>query len=69
MSEVEQQEKKIKITLIPTPLKILAFIVSFLLLVIVGLMIGYGVVGDGKATEVFNSSTWSHIMEYFQSGK
>lgn len=69
MSEVEQQEKKIKIALIPVPLKILAFIVSFILLVAIGLMIGYGGIGDGKASEVFSSSTWSHIMEYFQSGK
>jgi len=32
------------------------------------LMIGYGVIGDGKPTDVFKKSTWTHILEIVNDG-
>ena len=28
-----------------------------------GAMVGYSVMGDGKATDVFKKSTWTHIVD------
>ncbi|MFK4998768.1 DNA-directed RNA polymerase subunit beta [Bacillus sp. N9] len=28
-----------------------------------GLMVGYGVIGDGNPTDVFHKSTWTHIID------
>lgn len=29
-----------------------------------GLIIGYSVLGDGEAMQVFDRQTWEHILEY-----
>ncbi|MGO2695991.1 MAG: DNA-directed RNA polymerase subunit beta [Bavariicoccus seileri] len=36
-----------------------------LFLLAIGLMIGYGIVGDGKATDILDPSTWQNLMSYF----
>lgn len=37
-----------------------------LVLFLVGLVIGYSVIGEGKSSEVFNSRTWIHILDFFK---
>lgn len=45
---------------------ILLFIVVAVALFAVGLMIGYGVLGDGEAMQVFERETWEHILEFIR---
>lgn len=45
---------------------ILLFIVAAIALFAVGLMIGYGVLGDGEAMQVFERETWEHILEFIR---
>ncbi|AZP03246.1 DNA-directed RNA polymerase subunit beta [Jeotgalibaca ciconiae] len=45
---------------------ILLFIVAAVALFAVGLMIGYGVLGDGEAMQVFERETWEHILEFIR---
>lgn len=44
-------------------LRLLAIIVLLLIATFVGLMIGYGVIGDGKVLDVFKPSTWTHVFD------
>lgn len=45
-------------------LKILLVIALIIILFVVGTMIGYSVIGDGKATDVFNKEVWTHILDF-----
>lgn len=45
-------------------LKIISIILLALLLFLVGLMIGFGVIGKGNAFDVFSFKTWSHITDF-----
>lgn len=42
-------------------------IILAVILFVIGLMIGYGVIGDGKMTEVLKASTWQHIFDFFDT--
>ena len=43
----------------------LVFIMSVVLFFI-GLMIGYGIIGDGHPLEVLNPSIWHHIFDFIK---
>ncbi|OJG20083.1 hypothetical protein RU97_GL000316 [Enterococcus canis] len=45
---------------------IFSVILLMMLLFIIGTMIGYGVIGSGKATDVFNFSIWQHILDFLK---
>lgn len=47
-------------------LKILLVIICLLGLFILGLMVGYSMIGAGKATDVFHRETWTHIFQFLQ---
>lgn len=47
-------------------IKILMVLLLILVLFLVGLVIGYSVIGEGKSSEVFNSRTWIHILDFFK---
>jgi len=49
-----------------TLIKVLSVIASAIILFFIGLMIGYGVVGDGSPTHVFSRALWQHIFEFIQ---
>lgn len=55
--------KKIRVRLIPIWLRliIIAFLLS--LSVMVGAMVGYSVLGNGKVADTFNKETWMHIID------
>lgn len=56
-------QKRIKIRLFPIWLRILLVLFLLTVSIIAGAMIGYGVIGDGKPTDVFKKSTWIHIID------
>jgi hypothetical protein len=43
---------------------IIIFVVLAVGLFALGLIIGYSVLGDGEAMQVFDRQTWEHILEY-----
>lgn len=66
--EEEQKEwldgrKKIRIRLIPIWLRLIIIAVLIVVCLILGAIVGYSVIGDGEANEVFNKSTWTHIID------
>ena len=58
-----ENENKIRIRLIPIWLRVIIIIALIFVSMTLGAAIGYGVLGDGKASDVFKPSTWTHIMD------
>lgn len=65
--ESGEKRKRMRIRLIPLWLRLLIIAVLFVLCVILGAMFGYSVMGNGKATDVFEKSTWTHITDLIKS--
>jgi hypothetical protein len=56
-----EKRKRIRVRLIPIWLRIVLVLVLIIISSAAGAMVGYGVLGGGKPTDVFNKSTWTHI--------
>ncbi len=61
--KLEKKMKKFRKRLVPIWLRIILVTVFSVLALFAGLMIGYGIIGDGKPTDVFDWSTWQHIVD------
>lgn len=49
--------------LIPIWLRILLVLLLLIIATVSGLMIGFGVIGDGDASDVLKWETWQHILD------
>ena len=65
----EENENKIRIRLIPIWLRVIMIIALIFVSMTLGAAIGYGVLGDGKASDVFKPSTWTHLIDLVQVEK
>lgn len=74
MAKVGQKYRPIKpahFAFIENPvLKVLFYIVLFLavslLCLVIGMMLGYSVLGDGNPFDIFDWKTWQHIMNFLK---
>lgn len=63
-SEVQTEAvKRIRIRLLPIWLRVLLVIILTAASLVAGVMIGYGVLGDGKPTDALQKKTWTHIID------
>ncbi|QDQ01293.1 DNA-directed RNA polymerase subunit beta [Lysinibacillus fusiformis] len=63
-SNGEQREVRwVQIRLIPIWLRVVLVLVLIVIAIILGAMVGYSVIGEGKAMDVFKSETWQHIFD------
>ncbi|MFJ7648947.1 DNA-directed RNA polymerase subunit beta [Lysinibacillus sp. NPDC097279] len=63
-SNGEQREVRwVQIRLIPIWLRVVLVLVLIIVAAILGTMVGYSVIGQGKAMDVFNLETWRHIFD------
>lgn len=63
LNQPEGKPKKIRIRLIPIWLRIVLVLLAIVLAVVIGCLVGYSVIGEGKPSEVFQKDTWSHIFD------
>lgn len=56
-------EEKIRLRIVPIWARILIVLVLAVTAAVGGALIGYSVIGDGKASDVFEKSTWTHITD------
>ncbi|AXY25980.1 hypothetical protein CL176_08195 [Suicoccus acidiformans] len=49
-----------------TLLQVILFVLVFVICVVLGLYIGYTMIGDGNFWEVFNRDTWQHIYDFIR---
>ena len=59
----QNQDSKIRIRLVPLWARIIIVLVLTMMALAGGTMVGYSVMGDGKAMDVFKKSTWTHIVD------
>nr|WP_106783556.1 DNA-directed RNA polymerase subunit beta [Lysinibacillus timonensis] len=59
----ESTKELILSRLLSTAIKLLLFIAVLLLSAVVGLMIGYGVIGTGNPIDALNWATWQHMLD------
>lgn len=55
--------KRIRIRMIPIWLRLVLLAVALVVSLMSGAVVGYGVLGNGKAADVFKESTWTHIVD------
>lgn len=55
--------RRMRIRLIPIWARILIVLLLIVLCVVTGLMVGYGVIGEGNPTDVLKWETWQHIID------
>ncbi len=63
------ENPRVRIRLIPIWLRLILLIVFMFVSLIVGAVVGYGVLGSGKVTDVFKESTWTHIIDLVDKEK
>lgn len=61
--KTREKKKRIRVRLIPIWLRIIIVIVLLAASIVLGAIFGYAIMGNGKAKDVFEKSTWTHIMD------
>jgi len=64
-----KKNKKPMRRVLPIWLRIIIVLILCVVALIGGLMVGYGVLGDGVPSDVLNKETWKHIIDLVQKGK
>ena len=57
------QSKKPRRRIFPIWLRIIVVLLFSVVALVAGLMIGYGIIGDGLPTDVLKFETWQHIID------
>ncbi len=58
--------KRVRLRLIPIWLRMILVIVLFVMSTTIGAAIGYGVLGNGKAIDIFQPATWTHVLDLIE---
>ncbi len=58
-----KQKKKYRIRKFPIWLRIIVVLILFALSLVIGVMVGYGVIGEGVPTDALHKETWQHIID------
>ncbi|WP_163539670.1 DNA-directed RNA polymerase subunit beta [Gracilibacillus sp. YIM 98692] len=64
-----KEEKTYVRRLVPVWLKIIIILVLSLLSLLIGMMIGFSVLGDGHPLDVLRVETWKHIIDIVWADK
>lgn len=59
----EEQVKRVRLRILPIWLRIILVLLLFAGMAAVGLIVGYAVIGDGSAKDVFTKETWQHMLD------
>lgn len=57
------RREKIRVRLIPIWLRIVLVLFAIVVSVLSGVIVGYGVIGDGNPMDALSKSTWTHIVD------
>ncbi|UOE93892.1 DNA-directed RNA polymerase subunit beta [Alkalihalobacillus sp. LMS39] len=58
-----KRKKRGRIRLIPIWVRIILFVLFAAASLAGGLMVGYGIIGNGEPAEVLEEETWTHILD------
>lgn len=63
---IEETIRSVGIGLFKIIFYMLMLLLAIVIIFIVGLAIGYAVIGNGHVWEVLNQDTWLHLLSFFQ---
>jgi len=66
-NDIREQWKKVR--KIPILARVGIVLVLAILAIVIGTMIGYSVLGDGAALDVFKKETWQHIFDIYRGAE
>ena len=61
--EQGQERKKVRVRLIPIWLRLVIIIALLALSTALGAAVGYGILGNGDPMDVFEKTTWVHVLD------
>ncbi|WP_075983152.1 DNA-directed RNA polymerase subunit beta [Bacillus massilinigeriensis] len=67
--KLSERRKRIRVRLIPVWLRVVIVAIMIVFAVMIGAIFGYSVLGDGKAGDVFQKSTWTHMVDLVKKEK
>lgn len=59
----QDRPRKVRIRLIPIWLRLILVALAMSISLMLGAMVGYGVLGDGKPLDALKPSTWQHLVD------
>lgn len=62
----EREKVRVRVRLIPIWLRTLVVIALFTLSIVVGAAVGYGILGNGDPMDIFEKSTWTHVVDLIE---
>ncbi|MYL36543.1 DNA-directed RNA polymerase subunit beta [Halobacillus litoralis] len=62
-SQADKKDKTARRRILPIWLRIILVVLFSAAALIIGLMVGYGVLGDGDPTDALKLDTWKHILD------
>lgn len=65
----KRRKKKLRTRKFPIWLRIIVVLLLAVGCLVVGLMVGYGVIGDGNPTDALDKTTWQHIIDIVKKEK
>jgi len=68
-TEAPPKYQRVRIRLIPIWLRLVLLVVFAFISVTLGAIVGYGMIGGGNVSDVFQQSTWTHIVDLVDKGK
>ncbi|RFA36781.1 hypothetical protein CAI16_03530 [Virgibacillus dokdonensis] len=60
---------RLRVRIFPIWLRIIVTLLFCMIALVVGLMVGYGVIGDGSPLDVLKIETWQHIIDIVTKSK
>lgn len=64
-----KEKRKIRIRLIPIWLRIIIVVIALVASLLAGVVVGYGVIGDGNPMDALKKSTWTHIIDLVKKSR
>ena len=61
--KTRENKKRIRVRLIPIWLRIIIVLILLGASIILGAIFGYAIMGGGEAKDIFEKSTWTHIVD------
>jgi Mn2+/Fe2+ NRAMP family transporter len=61
--KTRENKKRIRVRLIPIWLRIIIVLILLAVSIMLGAMFGYAIMGGGEAKDIFEKSTWTHILD------
>lgn len=58
-----KKQKRVRVRLFPIWLRLVIVFLLMVFLLAAGVMVGYGIIGDGEPFDALKQSTWTHIID------